>query len=93
LDLAEGLFVDVTLEGKNLEQVFAVPVSALRYNETLWLMKADGTLDILKVQVLRREKDNVLVYGALRAGQDLVTTPISGAAQGMRLRLTQQVQS
>jgi RND family efflux transporter MFP subunit len=93
MDLAEGLFVDVFLTGRTLEQVYAIPTSALRHQETLWMMAADGTLDILQVQVLRREKDSVLVRGALPAGQALVTTQVSGAAQGMRLRLTQQVQS
>ena len=48
---------------------------------------------ILPVQVLRRERDRVLVRGELSTGQALVTTPISGAAQGMRLRLTQETQS
>ena len=93
LDLAEGMFVTVTLEGKTLEDVFAVPVSALRNNGTLWLRAADGTLDIIPVQVLRREKQHALVRGELHAGQDLVTTQVSGAAQGMRLRLAKEVQS
>ncbi len=93
LDLAEGLFVAVTLQGKILQDVFAVPVSALRHDDTLWLRTADGTLDILKVQVLRREKENVLVHGEMHTGQALVTTHVSGAAQGMRLRLARGVQS
>lgn len=93
LGLAEGLFVDVTLTGRTLEQVFAVPASALRHDEALWLMTPDNTLDILPVQVLRRERDRVLVRGELPADQPLVTTPISGAAQGMLLRQAQEVSS
>ncbi len=93
LDLAEGLFVHVILEGKTLENVWAVPASALRHQETLWLMSDDQTLNIVPVQVLRREKDIVLVKGKMMDRQALVTTPISGAAQGMILRLAQEVRS
>lgn len=93
LDLAGGLFVDVALAGKTLQQVFAIPVSALRHQDTLWLMGEDETLNIVSVNVLRREKDQVLVQGELPKAQNLVTTQISGAAQGMRLRQAQKVQS
>ncbi len=93
LDLAEGLFVGVTLEGRTLHRIMAIPVSSLRHEQTLWLMGEDCTLNILSVQVLRREKDIVLVQGAVPKGQQLVTTQISGAAQGMRLRLALEVQS
>lgn len=92
-DLAEGLFVDVALTGKTLQHVFAIPTSALRHQETLWLLGDDDTLNIVSVRVLRREKDRVLVQGDLPKGQDLITTQINGAAQGMRLRLAQEVQS
>jgi RND family efflux transporter MFP subunit len=93
LDLAEGLFVEVILTGRTMETVFPIPASALRYGNTIWTMTADATLDIIPVDVLRREKDKVLVRGAIDTGMDLVTTQISGAAQGLRLRLGNEVTS
>jgi len=93
LDLAEGLFVNVILTGRTLDRVFAIPAHALRHQETVWLMGPDNMLHIEPVKILRREKDRVLVRGELQAGQQLVTTQISGAAQGMQLRLARQVQS
>ena len=89
LDLVEGLFVNVTLLGKTIENVYAVPVNTLRHQETLWLMTEEQTLNIVPVRVLRREKDQVLVSGSLSGAQPLITTQISGAAQGMSLRLVQ----
>ena len=93
LDLAEGLFVNVSLVGKTIKDVYSVPASTLRHQETLWLMAEDLTLDIVPVSVLRREKDHVLVQGLSDGAQSLITTQISGAAQGMPLRLAQEEQS
>ena len=93
LDLAEGLFVNVTLLGKTIENIYAVPVSTLRHQETLWLITEEQTLNIVPVRVLRREKDHVLVRGPLSGSQPLITTQISGAAQGMSLRLAQEERS
>ncbi len=92
-DLAEGLFVDVALKGRTISQAFAIPAATLRHHQTIWLMGTDRTLDIQPVQVLRREKDRVLVRGELESGQKLITTQISGAAQGMQLRMASEVQS
>ncbi len=92
-DLAEGLFVDVALKGRTVSQAFAIPAATLRHHQTIWLMGTDRTLDIQPVQVLRREKDRVLVRGGLESGQKLITTQISGAAQGMQLRVASEVQS
>ncbi len=93
LDLAEGLFVNVSLVGKTIKDVYSVPASTLRHQETLWLMTDDLTLNIVPVSVLRREKDHVLVQGSLGELQPLITTQISGAAQGMPLRLVQEEKS
>ncbi len=90
LDLAEGLFVNVSLVGKTIKDVYSVPASTVRHQETLWLMTEEQTLNIVPVRVLRRERDHVLVSGPLIDSQPLVTTQISGAAQGMPLRLAQE---
>ena len=87
IELSDGLFVDVALTGKDLDPVFALPTRALRHNETLWLMGSDNRLEIKPVQVLRREKDVVLVQGDIPEGAALVLTRLSGAVQGMKLRL------
>jgi hypothetical protein len=93
LDLAEGLFVNVTLLGKTIDDVYSVPASTLRHQKTLWLMSEDLTLNIVPVRVLRREKDHVLVRASLNGTQPLITTQISGAAQGMPLRLAREERS
>ncbi|MCJ7830715.1 MAG: efflux RND transporter periplasmic adaptor subunit, partial [Desulfobacterales bacterium] len=86
LDLTEGLFVKVSLAGATLTKVFRVPVGALRDDDTLWVMNPDSLLEIRRIQVLRRERDVVLVRGDLQDGERLIRTRLSGAAPGMKLR-------
>lgn len=89
LDLAGNLFVAVRLTGPVLRGVFAIPRSALREKNTVWLMDKEQNLAIRPVSVRRLERDLVLVDGGLKEGEQLVLTYLSGAAEGMRLRSAQ----
>lgn len=81
-----GAFVDVRIFGRALGEVFVVPRLALRDNSTLWLMDDEGKLKVTAVKVIRIEGEEVLVGGGLKAGDRVVLTNISGAADGMKLR-------
>lgn len=86
LDLAEGLFVDVTIDGPAVDRVFAIPADTIRQHGTVWVMGPDDRLHIHQVSVLRREKNTVLVTDGLNDRDRLVTTHLSGVAEGMMLR-------
>jgi len=88
--LAEGLFVDVILKGEVASKVFAIPASVLRENTTVWTMNADDQLEIRKVDVIRRQKEMILVRGDLRPNDLLVLTYFSGAVPGTKLRLAEE---
>jgi len=90
LDLAEGLFVDVMLKGKTVSNIIAIPTGALRENSSVWVMNSDSRLDIRKVEVIRREKEEALIRGSLNDGNRLILTHLSGAAPGMKLRLAEE---
>jgi RND family efflux transporter MFP subunit len=85
-ELALGLFVEVELHGATLPGVFPIPRSALRAGETVWLVGDAGQLQIRPVEVARRERDEVCISHGLAAGDRLVLTALSGAANGMALR-------
>jgi RND family efflux transporter MFP subunit len=84
--LADGLFVDVRIDGHTLPQVFLIPASALRENATLWLMDSGNRLIIRKVEVIRRESEHVITRGDIAPGDRLVLTYLAGAVPGTRLR-------
>lgn len=84
--LASGSFVDVTLKGIILKAVYTLPRSALRDNDTVWIMDKDSRLQIRKIVPLRREKDDILIREGLLDGDRIVLTNISGAADGLILK-------
>ncbi len=86
VDLAEGLFVDVAMTGRVVEGIIPLPSSVLRDGGNVWLMTAENHLDIRKVTVLRKERDNALIASGIGEGDRIVTTHISGASRGMKLR-------
>lgn len=89
-DLEIGMFVDVEIAGRTLSDAFAVPRSALRDGDTVWTMDEEGSLRVKPVTVARRERDTVILRGGLADGDRVVLTNISGAADGMRLRLAEE---
>lgn len=86
-DLEIGMFVDVEIAGKELSGVFTIPRFALRDGDTVWTMDEERTLRIKPVTVIRKEQDKIIVRDGLEEGDQVVLTNISGAAEGMKLRL------
>ncbi len=86
-DLEIGTFVDVEILGKTLSGVYAVPRSALRDGDTVWTMDDEERLRVTPVTVVRRERDTVVLRDGFPEGARVVLTNISGAAEGMKLRL------
>jgi|LGVE01.1.fsa_nt_gb RND family efflux transporter MFP subunit len=89
LPLQMGMFVDVELDGITLEQMFSLPRSALRDESTLWLADKQQRLQIQPITVIRKEQQRILVTG-LSADDYVITSAISGAANGMKLRFISQ---
>jgi len=84
--LLSGSFVNVTITGNRMENVFSIPRHTLRDNNTVWLMEEDNTMAIVPVTLARIEGENVIISGGLKEGSRLVLTRVSGAADGLRLR-------
>ncbi len=85
-ELLPGMFVEVHLQGADLTGVFAVPRGALHDNDTLWIVDDENRLHIRPVDILRRERNEVLVRSGLEPGEKLVLTNLSGASEGLLLR-------
>ncbi len=85
-DLDLGMFVEVAMQGKVLPEVFVLPRKTLREGETVWIVGPEEKLTIRKVDVIRRERNEVLIQEGLRDGERVVLTALPGAAEGMKLR-------
>ena len=83
--LLVGEFVEVEIEGLELEGYYKVPRASLRPGDEVWVVKDAGNVSIVPVQVLQRTNDEVYVTGALESGQAVITGGIQFATKGMRV--------
>lgn len=85
-DLLPGMFVNVQILGEELSDIISVPRGAIHDNDTIWVIDDENRLHIREVDILRRERDEVLIRSGLDANEKIVLTNLSGAAEGMLLR-------
>lgn len=81
-----GMFVTVSIQGRQVENVHRLPRHLIHDGDTVYLA-ADDRLNIQPVTILRRFKQSILISDGLSDGDLVVTTPLSGAVPGMRIRL------
>ena len=81
-----GDFVTVTVEEQPLDDVVRLPSSVLDSADTVLVLGADDRLEVLPVQLIRRQGDEVLLRGEGLAGREVVVgrTPLLGG--GVRVR-------
>ena len=78
-----GLFVEAEINGKQLENIFMIPNSALTPNDELLFLNQDDALEIRKVSVLTKMKNHILVKEGMKAGERVVVSKLSIATNGM----------
>jgi len=88
--LKPGMFVTVRIQGRQVENVHRLPRHLVHDGDTVHLA-VDDQLTIRPVTILRRFKQSVLISHGLSDGDLVVTTPLSGAVPGMRIRLKTEV--
>ncbi len=86
--LPVGLFVSAEIEGRRVEDVFVLPLMALRDGNRIFVRDETGRLRVRSVSVLRRDHDEVVIDGGLHAGEQVVVSPLRIYTEGMRLRAT-----
>ena len=81
--LAAGLFVGAEIEGREYDNSVVVPRTALRGNDQVFVARADNTLEIRTVAVAQTDRIRAVLIGGLEEGENVVTSPVRGAADGM----------
>ena len=83
--LLVGEFVDVEIDGLEMDRYFKVPRASLQSDNEVWIVK-DGVVSIVPVQVLQRADNEVFVTGSLEHGLTVVTGGIPFAIEGMAVQ-------
>lgn len=81
-----GDFVTVSVAEPQIENVVRLPAAALNGSGSVLLLGAENRLEILPVDLVRRQGNDVLVRGAGLAGREVVTarTPLLGPGVTVR---------
>ena len=91
-----GAFVVVSIPGRQLENVVKIPAQALRDRDTIWIASdtlgqdsAAGRIElrVRRVQIAHIDQDNVFLSGGIKPGERIITSPIKGAANGLKIRI------
>ncbi|MDP8208729.1 MAG: HlyD family efflux transporter periplasmic adaptor subunit [Candidatus Electryonea clarkiae] len=86
-ELSIGSFVTVLIEGRVLEDIVALPRATIRENSTVWVVSDSNTLQIRDVIVKRLTPDEALLSSGINPNDEVIITSLSGAANGMKLRM------
>ncbi|MCG8427020.1 MAG: efflux RND transporter periplasmic adaptor subunit [Chromatiales bacterium] len=83
--LVKGLFVEVELTGKARPNSLVIPRSAL-HNGKVYLVTAENRLKIQPVTVSLTQPDYLVISDGLKAGDQIVTSDLIPAIDGMLLK-------
>lgn len=78
-----GSYVAVDLVGDELPGSVTIPRDALHNRDNVWIVRDDSTLEIRPVSVVWKNRDTVVIGSGLTAGERLITSSLSFAADGM----------
>jgi RND family efflux transporter MFP subunit len=84
--LMPGMFVDVTIQGKILEQVFPIPRSSLHNGNEVWVVAQDNRLRIHKIDIARQDQEYAYVVSGIEDGAMIVTSALDTVTDGMKIR-------
>ncbi len=79
-------FVEVTIEGRELPEVYDLPETALREGKEVWTVGAEDRLVVRPVRIAWRSRDRVLIDEGLEPGTRVVIGAVSAPVPGMKLR-------
>ena len=84
--LAVGLFVRAEIEGRVAHGVLIVPRASMRDGERLLVVDGQSRLREREGEILRIDRDDVLVRTKLEPGDRVVVSPLQVVVDGMRVR-------
>jgi RND family efflux transporter MFP subunit len=85
--LSVGMFVDASIEGRTLENVFVLPRIALRGASRVLVVESGDVLRYRDVDVVRAERERVIVGGGLSAGDVVCISALDAPIDGMQVRV------
>ena len=83
---AVGLFVHAEIAGPLAEDVIVLPREAMRNDDRILVVDAEDRLRYRGVDVLRIDRDDVLIRAEIAPTERIVLSPLQVAVEGMKVR-------
>jgi len=90
IPLPVGLFVEATIDGRSIDNIFALPRDVIRANNRVLVVDEENRLRFREVEILRLENERVLISSGLRAGERVCLSPIQAVVDGMAVQVIQE---
>ena len=84
-----GMQVEVEIQGEEVSEAISIPIYAIRSNNQAWVVSKENRLEVITLQILRKDQGQALVGNGLAKGDLLVTSPIETAMPGMSVKVYQ----
>lgn len=85
MPMAVGLFVSAEIAGSDRRSVFVMPRKALRNEDKVYVINDQSKLEIRTVEVLSTSEEQVYVTSGVEPGEQVVTSTIPAAVDGMQV--------
>ncbi len=86
MPLPVGLFVEARIEGREIPDTIVLPTTALHEGDVVYVVDEEDRIRFQPVDVLRHLREEVVLGGGVVAHARVVTSPLRGAVDGMRVR-------
>ena len=84
--LVPGMFVEVTIKGRKLKDIIAVPRYAVHNGDEVWVAREDR-LNIQRVEIIRNDKEHAYVASGLSSGDIVITSPLDTVTDRMKIQV------
>jgi RND family efflux transporter MFP subunit len=86
LPLLLGAYVRVDIQGRDMMAVIEVPRAAVHSGRYVYVMGEGNRLQVRDVEIAWRKQDTFLVTSGLEEGDEVITSRISSAVEGLKVR-------
>jgi len=83
-----GEYVRIEIEGRNLQNVYRIPRTALHDNSNIWVVNQDSKLDIRRVEIVWRDAKTVLLREGLKPDDQLIVSDLPAPVNGMPVQVS-----
>jgi len=86
IPLPIGLYVEARINGKQIEEMIALPRTVIRNNNQVLIVDAENKMYYREVEIYRLEEDRVLISDGLLPGERICISPIQAVVDGMSVQ-------